>query len=131
MKLNNLKNYAPILVRVGVSLVFLWFGINQLINPISFLSYFPKWLSIIMINTNIPIILNGIFEIIFGFLLLIGLYTRISSLLLSINLFFIMVGLGYNDIAIRDFGLMLATFSVFLHGPDKWSFDNKKKKRNI
>ena len=72
-------------------------------------------------------LINGIFETIFGFLLLIGLYTRTSSLFLAIHLLTITISLGYNDIAIRDLGLTIATFAIFIHGKDKWCLDNKIK----
>lgn len=35
------KQYAPIVLRIGISLVFLWFGIHQLISPETFLDYVP------------------------------------------------------------------------------------------
>ena len=38
----------------------------------------------------------------------------------------IIIGLGYNNIAVRDFGLMLITFAIFLGGKDKWCLDYKK-----
>jgi uncharacterized membrane protein YphA (DoxX/SURF4 family) len=142
---NKYKEYAPIVLRLGLSLVFLWFGLTQLINPESFFGYIPDWItphSVEMIHEhpfqsahNLPltphiiIMANGAFETLFGLLLLVGLFTRISSLLLAAHLFFIMIGLGYNDIAVRDFGLVVATIAIFLLGPDKWCFD--KKIRNI
>src|SRR3989344_7748252 len=114
----NLKKYAPIVIRIGISLVFLWFGIYQLINPESFLGYVPQAIyehSIEMSHEhslqffhNIPkpsihvlIMGNGIFEVIFGGLLLIGLFTRVSALLLSLHLAVIMFSIGYNDIGVR------------------------------
>jgi uncharacterized membrane protein YphA (DoxX/SURF4 family) len=140
--LQKYKAYSPIVVRIALALVFLWFGISQLVNPESFIGYIPQWLvphAPVMQHShplqfmhNIPhpgihftIMANGIFETIFGTLLLLGLFTRISALLLSLHLAIITFGLGYNDIAVRDFGLALATFSIALHGKDKFCLDNK------
>ena len=39
--------------------------------------------------------------------------------------FLIAAGLGYNDIAVRDYGLALITFSVVLGGSDVWCLDKK------
>ena len=61
-------------------------------------------------------------------MLLVGYYTRVSSLLLTIHLLGISISLGYNDIAIRDLVLTIATFVVFLNGKDKWCLDSKYKK---
>jgi uncharacterized membrane protein YphA (DoxX/SURF4 family) len=135
------KGYAPITVRMGVAIVFLWFGINQLINPESFLGYVPQWfyqhsaeivhnhpfqlLHNLPLGPHLLVMGNGVFETLFGSLLLLGVFTRLTSFLLSMHLLFIVIGLGYNDVAVRDFGLMLATFSVFLNGPDKASLDRQ------
>jgi len=121
-----LIEYSRILTRIAISIVFLWFGINQVINPDYFMGYLPSF--ILLSNyAKTFIYLNGIFEIIFGILLTIGLFTRTAALLLTIHLFGIIIGLGYNDIAVRDFGLMLVTFAIFLGGKDKWCLDWKRK----
>jgi uncharacterized membrane protein YphA (DoxX/SURF4 family) len=137
MNFSNWKKYSPLVLRICLALVFLWFGVSQLVNPESFLGYVPTWMyphELTMNHDhplnfmhNLPndfvhytIMLNGAFETIFGFMLLLGYLTRISALLLSGHLVMIAFGMGYNDIAIRDLGLAVATFSVFLHGEDDW-----------
>ena len=138
--LDKYKGYAPSIVRIGVSLVFLWFGISQLINPESFLGYLPQWfyshpldmmhehslqmLHSLPLKPHFVIMSNGVFETLFGTLLLLGVLTRISALLLALHLIGIIIGIGYNDIAVRDFGLMILTFSVFLNGSDKFCLEN-------
>ena len=72
--------------------------------------------------------MNGTLEIVLGSLLLLGLFTRLCAFILALHLGGIMISLGYNDIAIRDFGLSLATFAVFLHGPDRLCWDVKQRK---
>jgi len=132
MDFENLKKYSPVLLRIALSLVFLWFGINQLIFPNMFLGYIPSWITqnpIIPLEPGFIIMGNGIFEIVFGILLIAGLFTRLVSLFLGLHLIGIMLGLGYNDIAVRDFGLMLATISITLNGPDIWCLDNRHKKK--
>ena len=141
------KTYAPVVLRVGLSIVFLWFGITQVINPESFLGYIPEWLyphessmihehplrmmhNIPSIPTHTLIMGNGFLEIIFGGLLLIGLWTRISAIVLTFHLMGIIIGLGYNDIAVRDFGLMAGTITVALYGPDKFCLDKKLRRSN-
>ena len=74
-------------------------------------------------------LLNGIFEVVFGTLLVIGLFTRIVAFLFFLHTLVIMFSLGYNDISIRDFGLALASLSVYLYGGDKWCLDRKLKKK--
>lgn len=122
-----LPGYAPVLLRLSISFVFLWFGINQLFNTKDFISYLPD----VVLQTGYVqqlIFFNGIFELVFGVFLLIGLYTRLASFLLGVHLIGIIAGLGYTDIAMRDIGLMLATFSITLGGADQWTLDHRRKK---
>ena len=65
------------------------------------------------------------FEVVFGLLLLAGFFTRFVACVLGVHFFLILLGLGYNDIAVRDFSLMLITFSVALGGADQWCLDKK------
>ena len=127
---NSMKThpeYSKILTRIAISIVFLWFGINQLINPENFMGYLPGFI-LLSSYAKTFIYINGILEIIFGTLLILGLFTRITALILGINLIGIILGLGYNDIAVRDFGLMLITLAIALGGRDKWCLDKKIKK---
>ena len=122
--LDNLKGYGPVVVRIALSLVFFWFAINQLIAPASWTVYLPKFLYTAG-NPVIFIYANAIFELIFATLLILGVFTRLSALLLGLHLIGISIVLGYNEIAVRDCGLALATLSIVLTGPDKWCFDRK------
>ncbi len=119
------KDYAPIIARLALSIVLLWFGINQLLNPVDFMGYLPE----VLLNSQYPglfIVLNGIFDAGFGLLLAIGLLTKISAFAVFLHLVSIAISLGYNDIAVRDFGLALVAFSIFLRGADKWTLDYKR-----
>ncbi len=138
------KPYTPIVVRISIALVFLWFGINQLLVPKDFMGYLPSWViqdaagfghyfhSIIMLLHLTPamiIFFNGLLETVLGLLLLVGLFTRVSALLLGLHLLSIAFSLGYNDVAIRDLGLFLVSISVFLHGADLWCWDTKRNRK--
>jgi len=124
------KEYAPVFLRISISLVFLWFGLVQLFDRESMIGYLPQFAYSLPVEPFTLIFLNGIFETVLGGLLLLGLFTRISSFLLGLHLIGITFSLGYNDIAIRDLGLALATFAIFLHGPDKWCLDKKRRNKN-
>ncbi|MEK6825968.1 MAG: DoxX family protein [Nanoarchaeota archaeon] len=119
------KNYAPMTARIGLSLVFLWFGFNQLMYPLNWIGWVPQGMTG-MIDVYTLVFINGLFEIIFGALLLIGLFTRVASGLLALHLLGITFTIGFNEIGIRDLGLTLALVSVFLHGPDAWCLGAKK-----
>ena len=121
----NLKEYAPIVLRISLSLVFLWFGLTGVFNTEQFIGYVPESAYSLPISIESIVILNGIFEIILGILLITGLFTRVVSVILSLHTLLIMFSLGYNDVAVRDFGIALATLAIAFNGPDNWSLDRK------
>jgi uncharacterized membrane protein YphA (DoxX/SURF4 family) len=123
-------NYSNILLRVGMSLVFFWFGIKQIINPKQFAYYVPDYLAKIFGSSENVSFINGIFEVVFALFLIIGLFTKISSFILAIHLASITFLVGiFTPTGIRDFGLTIATFSIALNGPDKYCLDNYIKKK--
>jgi uncharacterized membrane protein YphA (DoxX/SURF4 family) len=118
-----MKSFAPIIVRVGVSLVVLWFGMQQLLHAEIWTALLPDWTHALPISPITLIHLNGLFEVIFGTLLFFGFYIRILAFILALHLLDIAYTVGYGAIAVRDFGLALSAFSVFFYGPDMWSLD--------
>ena len=125
----NLKEYGPIVLRISLSLVFLWFGLTGVFNTEQFIGYVPEFAYSLPISIESIVILNGVFEIILGILLITGLFTRIIAFILFLHTLIIMFLLGYNDIAVRDFGIALATLAIAFNGPDNWSLDRRLKKK--
>ena len=124
MDLSKAKTFAPAILRYGLGLVYLWFGISQLVNPGNFIGYLPGFL----FNSGYAgtfVIINGVFEIIAGTLLILGIFTRIVAALLALHLIAITFDLGYGEVAVRDFGLAVATIVVFLWGVDSWCMERK------
>ena len=122
--------YAPVVLRVGLSLVFLWFGSQQLLHTGAWTGLIPEWtLSLSGLNATTLVHFNGAFEIVFGICLLAGYFTRMSALLLALHLLGIIANVGYTPIGVRDFGLLMATIAVFLYGIDSWCFDKFLVKR--
>lgn len=121
----ELERYAKPLLRISLAFVFLYFGIQQIINVENWISFVPSFALLSGVSVNNLILVNAFLELGLGGLLLLGLYTRISSLILSINLFLIAFSIGFNPLGIRDFGLAFATLAVFLNGHDKFCLENK------
>ena len=124
MDLSKAKTFAPAILRYGLGLVYLWFGISQLVNPGNFIGYLPGFL----FNSGYAgtfVIINGVFEIIAGTLHILGIFTRIVAALLALHLIAITFDLGYGEVAVRDFGLAVATIVVFLWGVDSWCMERK------
>jgi len=125
------KEYAPTIARYGVGIVFFLFGIDQLIRPETWITWIPQYALNLGVSAKTLIYFNGIFDLIIGLSLLSGFLVRFASFLGILHLGGIILSLGYNDVAIRDLGLLLVLISIFLHGPDRWCLQKKKKKTQV
>src|SRR3989338_4294481 len=75
-----------------------------------------------------PSLLCVLLCFLFFLFLVLGVFTRFSALVLGLHLFGIAFSLGYNDIAVRDFSLALATMAVVFYGSDRLCYDKKLRK---
>ncbi|HLC31157.1 MAG TPA: DoxX family membrane protein [Candidatus Nanoarchaeia archaeon] len=123
--MHNLEKYAPPLLRITLSLVFLYFGYQQITAPAEWAGFVPNAALLFGTSATTIVIGNALLELSLGTLLLLGLYTRFSSLILSLHLFGIAFSLGFNDLGVRDFGLAVATLVIFLNGADFLTLDKK------
>ncbi len=125
----NFKRYSPLLLRTGIAIVFLWFGFSQLKNPMNWTRMVPDYINLIIpLSKTTLIYMNGLFEVVFATLLLLGVYPRIVSLFLGLHLIHIVSIVGYGAVGARDFALAIATFSIFFSGSDEFCLTNKRKK---
>lgn len=123
-QLNSLQQYAPTVLRVGVSSVFLWFAFQQLTNTASWTGFVPDLaVALSGLSAETLVLFNGVFEAVFGLALFAGFYTRLAATLLSLHLFHLVFVVGYNAIGVRDFGLAIATLSIALAEADRWTLD--------
>lgn len=123
----SLNKIAIPLLRFGLAFVFLWFGFTQLQNPQQWVTFLPDWTSSISISQIQFVSANGLFEIIGATLLMLGVYTNITALLLSLHLFGIAFSVGLTGVGVRDIGLAIATLTLALSGAGAFSFDNLSK----
>jgi len=119
------KIYAPVILRFGVCAVFLYFGINEMLRPKEFLIWLPSFTADLPISQVLLVFLIGLFLIFFGVLLLLGVFMRVSALMLAGHVAGVTISLGATQIGARDFGITLATLAVAVHGPDVFSLDKK------
>ena len=126
MDFDNYKAWSAPVLRIGLALVVLWFGLNQIFDSATWMGYLPGFVFNLPISAELFVLLNGIAEVVLGGLLLLGLFTRVASGLLFLHLFGISVSLGYNDVMIRDLGLSIAMLAVFFRGADAKTLDAKR-----
>ena len=120
-----LNTYALPLLRAGLVLLFLWFGLSQVSAPGDWLAWVPEWTRAFGVSASTIVLLNGAFEVVLGALLAVGFYTRVAALLLSVHLLLIAYEVGYNDVGVRDLSLAVATLSLALFGPDQYTIDKR------
>ena len=118
-----MKRFAPAIVRIGIVLVLLYFGTQQLMHPKMWITLLPEWSSILHLAPVTLITLNGWLDVTLSILLFLGFYTRIIALIVALHILGIAWTLGYTPIGVRDFGLAVSAFSIFLYGPDGWCLD--------
>jgi len=124
-----LELYAPGVLRVGMAIVILWFSIQQFLHNSVWTAYIPDSIvNFTHMSAPTLVLLNAIFELVFGLAMMFGWYTRFVSLLLALHLFDIMWVVGYGEIGVRDFGLAIGTFVVFMNGPDVFCWKQRIQK---
>lgn len=122
--LESKKDFASLFLRIGLAVIFLWFGIDKFFNPSVWANFVPEWmLPLIIINMTVFIYIQGAIEAIIGALLIVGYKTRIAALAAAVTLFVILISVGLNDIGLRDFGLLCAAITLSLLGSNIWSVD--------
>jgi len=119
----KMRNAAPSVLRIGMSIIILWFGYQQVTDPTTWIGFLPAWTTVIPISQTGLVFLNGTFEIVFGVFLFLGFYTRFVSLILALHMFDITYVVGLDAIGMRDLGLSIGILAIFLYGADDFSVD--------
>lgn len=112
--MQQLSRIAPLVLRVGLSGVMLWFGTNQLLHADLWTSWVPQWALISGLSADQIVLFNGLFEVAAGAALLIGLYTRFVALLLFLHLVVIVYDIGLTAIGVRDIGIATGLLTLAL-----------------
>ena len=117
--MNNMtqEKIGLLILRFGLSGVYLFFGFSQLFNGIDWVGIVPQWaVNLLHLPPAMIILGNGLFEVVLATLLIIGLWTRPIAVLLAVHLFVIASGFGFTPTGVRDLGLTLATLSLAFLG---------------
>ncbi len=116
--------WGTFVLRVGLSVLFLWFGFSQFLDQSAWISWVPQWaMNLAGLEAEMIVLLNGGFEIAFGVLLALGLYVRPAAALLGLHLAVLVFEIGLSPIGVRDFAIMVSTFALALMPSDPYSLD--------
>ncbi len=120
------RAFAPVVLRLGLAMLYLWFGFSEVVDAASWLSWVPQWATDLShLDAHTIVLLNGSFEVVAGALLAIGIAVRWMALLLALHMLLIVVDIGLTAIGMRDLALSISTLALSLGGSDWLSFDRK------
>ena len=72
------------ILRIGLAVLFLWFGFSQFLDQAAWTSWVPEWaMNLSGLEAEMIVLLNGGLEIALGVLLALGLYIRPAAVLLG------------------------------------------------
>ena len=103
--------YSYLALRIGLALVFLWFGIDKFLHPGYWAdAWLPQSIAHIVervgLSQNEFMYLNGIFEIIIGTSIISTIFIRFFAAAAVVFLISVFIFHGFNEIIVRDFGLI-------------------------
>lgn len=111
--------YSQLVLRIGLAVVFFWFGGDKFFHPDYWLSaWIPSWTLALAaklgIGANQFVYLNGVFEVLIGLSLLSGVFMRFFAALGMAFLIGIFIFIGVSEITVRDAGLLGGLLALFL-----------------
>jgi len=118
-----MEDYGKLILRIGLGIVFLYFGISQLIAPQRWIDLIPevKFIYLNDIFKQKIVLINGVFDCLIGICFILGLLIKIVSLLATLHLISIFLfSLGFTPSGFRDLGLALASLSLFFLGEGRF-----------
>lgn len=124
---------AAFLLRPALALPLLLFGHGKFADPLTWMGFIPPWMgSMLPISIDLFLKAIGTFEMIVGTLLLLGIWTRVAAVVTALHLAGVLVVVGWNDLAVRDFGLLLAALALAaLQSSGFLSIDGLREKRSV
>ncbi len=118
MSIKQFESYAPLVLRIGLGFVFIWFGFSGITNPSMWVGMVPEWTAVFGPAATL-VVIHGIVELIGGIMLCAGWYVRPVGIILLLSLLQTLTILSFGPIMVRDIGLALALFSSILYGNDR------------
>ena len=117
---------GQLVLRYSWTLLFVWFGFQQLTAAQAWTSYLPPWTGYFPVPGEMLVQLNGLLELCLAALLALGAYTRVVAGLLAVHLAMIAFSVG-GAVGVRDAALAATGFALMFLKPDAWTLDERRK----
>lgn len=131
----NLKIYAPLILRIGLAVVFFLFGYQKLSVPEQTRAEIQLLLDIGLGSAAAINYYLGLIELIIAFSFVFGAFTQYLASLAAFLLFGFFssflwkYGINIDPTLFRDIGLLGGTLSLWLTGSGAFSFDDWRSKK--
>ena len=107
-------------MRISLAFVFGWFGIYEIFNPVYFSGYIPPFVRILpFCNSKLCIQTHGVILTLLYLCLIFKFHLRATGILNILILMQLIIGLllisGFNEIVVRDIGLVGLAISIWLY----------------
>jgi uncharacterized membrane protein YphA (DoxX/SURF4 family) len=123
-----MQHLPSAIVRYSLTLMFLWFGVQQVVESSAWIGFLPTWTSALPLSAEQFVQINGLLEIVLAFLLGVGIYTRFAAIVLGLHLLGIAISVG-DAIGVRDAALAMCTLALAVGAPDIYTLDVQRKNR--
>lgn len=101
----------------GLVFVFGYFGIDKFLNPLVWIVWMPTWMDGLMgMPKDTWLQIMGVLEMVMAVLVLLPMrrVQQLGVMLMAVHMLGILSQVGWNDIAIRDIGLLATMGALFL-----------------
>jgi len=103
--------YPNLFLRLGLAVVFIWFGVDKFIHPEYWLSaWIPQnvlvFASKLGVSGTDVVSASGVFELLIGASVLSNIFIKIFSVFALIFLVAVLLTFGISEVTVRDIGLM-------------------------
>ena len=108
---------SHMILRLSLAFVFLWFGIDKFFHPsywiTSWMPHFMMSFAVVLhVSPNAFIYSIGVIELLAGISFLTNIFTDFFALIAGVFLIVISLFYGFNEIFVRDIGLIGALFAL-------------------
>lgn len=107
--------FAFSVLRFGLGVTFLVIGYLIWQDPAGWGGFIQPWAQAYLLRSvEETMRATAVVDMVLGAMLVLGIKTWLASLVAALHLLIVLITVGFNDITVRDFGLMMASFAVFI-----------------
>lgn len=106
---------AKLLLTAAFVFVLGYFGIDKFTHPLNWIGWIPNWMEgLLSLPKATWLQIVGTFEVLLALLLLMPIRAvrQTGAILIALHIVAILTQVGWNDIAIRDIGLLLSIIAL-------------------